>query len=376
MQGRSPFTFYNIINLFKYGVGIFEDMGDRDFSGYAGRGLTGLGNLGNSCYLNSCLQVLSHTYELSELFDGSLRERKLTKTPDSLLVTEWNKLRHLMWRDNHTIAPWGFVKAVQHVARIKGRDLFTGRAQNDAQEFFLFLVDCFHTAFAREVHMTVSGDATTPTDELAVTCYNMMKNMYMADYSEMLGVFYGTHVSEITASGSDRCLGRTPEPFSVISLPIPPGRLDLSIQDCFAAYCAKEALVGENAWLNEDTNCREDAFRQITFWSLPAVMIVDLKRWQNNGRKLKALVRVPLTGLDLSAHVRGYDASAHVYDLYATCNHMGGAMGGHYTAHVRNASGQWYVFNDTRVDPVDPDKVVSPDTYCMFFRRAEPRLEK
>ena len=352
-------------------MGIFEDMEGGDFSGYAGRGLTGLGNLGNSCYLNSCLQVLSHTYELSELLDNGPRKGGLSRKAESLLVTEWNKLRHLMWSDNHTVAPRGFVKAVQRIAGIKGRDLFTGHAQNDAQEFLLFLIDCFHTAFAREVQMTVRGEAATPTDELAKACYGMMKEMYIKDYSELLGIFYGIHVSEITTIDSNQVLSRKPEPFSVISLPIPSGSPDLCIEDCFAAYCANETLTGDDAWLNAETGKRADARRRITFWSLPEVMVVDLKRWQNNGRKLRSLVRGPLTGLDLSGHVRGYDASDHVYDLYATCNHIGGASGGHYTANIRNPDGRWYLFNDTRVEPMDPSGVVSPDTYCMFFRRAK-----
>jgi len=33
---------------------------------YSNRGLTGLANVGNTCYLNSCMQVLSHTYELND----------------------------------------------------------------------------------------------------------------------------------------------------------------------------------------------------------------------------------------------------------------------------------------------------------------------
>ena len=33
---------------------------------YKDKGLTGLANVGNSCYINSCMQLLSHTYELND----------------------------------------------------------------------------------------------------------------------------------------------------------------------------------------------------------------------------------------------------------------------------------------------------------------------
>ena len=337
---------------------------------YKNKGLSGLANLGNTCFINSCMQVLSHTYELNKFLDEETYKKKLKNKTDSALLFEWDNLRKLMWDNNCIISPAKFIKTIQKVAQIKNMDMFTGYSQNDLPEFLLFLVDCFHNSISREIKMTISGNPENETDIIAIKCFEMIKNMYSKEYSEIWNLFYGVHVSEIICLETGKQLKITPEPYFMIDLPIPQNNKSPTLIDCLNYYVEGEVLEGENAWYNEETNKKENIRKKILFWSFPNILAIDLKRFNNSFQKNQILVSFPLDNLDLSEYVIGYKKHSYVYELYGVCNHSGGVSGGHYTAYVKNANGKWYHFNDTSVSEVGMNEsIISPKAYCLFYRK-------
>lgn len=336
-----------------------------DFMQYKDMGFTGLANLGNTCFMNSALQCLSHTYELNNFLDQGTYKNRLNDTPESLVLCEWDNLRKMMWSENCTISPGGFVGAVQKVARIKDRVIFTGWAQNDLTEFLQFVTECFHESICREVEMNIQGNAITNTDKLALSCFKMMKNMYKKEYSEFLNMFFGIHVSKIKSLESDY-LNITPEPFFNLNLPISD---DNTLEKCIELYTATEKMDGDNKILNDKTDKKEIAEKNIQFWSLPKILVITLKRFDNNNRKNQRFIDFPLENLDMRKYIVGYDKESYMYDLYGICNHSGGSAGGHYTSYVKNANNKWYHFNDTNCNEINLGGLKTPLAYCFFYRK-------
>lgn len=332
-----------------------------------GNGLTGLANVGNSCYLNSVLQVLSHTHELTDVLVAPEYQSHVTKKLGGIVLNEWDKLRALMWSEDCTIAPWGFVTAMRKVAAAKKRMDFTNVMQNDVAEFLDLLFECFHEGLSRDVEMVVRGAPKTSKDMLAGRCYAMMKTMYEKDYSEMLRLFHGISVSRVRALDG-KVLGVTPEPFTMLQIPIPRDPAFCTLQDCIAEYCKKERLEGDNAYRVEKTGELVSADKDFTFWSLPSILIIHLKRFSNVMGKVQRSVAVPVELLDMSPYVTGYRKTQYKYELYAVCNHGGGVGGGHYHAHVKTPKG-WYNFNDTTVTALGLHPSINSSAYCLFYRK-------
>ena len=131
----------------------------------------GLTNLGNTCFLNSCIQLLNHTYEIID----SMQTNAVVPTKyldDETVLNDWLELRNIMFdargrMPSPVLQPGKFVHTIHNIAMKKGREIFTGWAQNDLPEFLLFMIECIHNARRRSITVDIRGSSESATDDLA-----------------------------------------------------------------------------------------------------------------------------------------------------------------------------------------------------------------
>ena len=134
---------------------------------YVKKGLCGLVNIGNTCFLNSILQCLSHSLKLTDYFlskkfkedDDSSNKRK----KEYKLLNSYLNLLINLWDTNQIIKPKTFLDSlstqVQKYSRLQ---------QQDSHECLMYILDTLHKAMAYEVEVCISGDPLTEQDYLII----------------------------------------------------------------------------------------------------------------------------------------------------------------------------------------------------------------
>jgi hypothetical protein len=184
------------------------------------KGVVGLQNLGNTCFMNSVLQCMSNTYCVTDFFVSN-RYKSQVNINNVLghkgeVAKVYAKLMKDMWCDGYTkVVPRNFKRTIGEF-----QPQFAGYSQQDSQEFLGFLLDGLHEDLNRVSRPPYVPKIDSNGRDDILIARESWRRFLLRNDSELVDRVYGQLRSHVTCAfcGKESV---TFDAFNTLSLPVP-----------------------------------------------------------------------------------------------------------------------------------------------------------
>ena len=285
----------------------------------------GLNNIGNTCFMNSALQLFVNCTVLNKfILNNEFISPKINCYKKFLIDYFSNKV----------ITPNTIKMLVSNQ-----NSIFYGYGQQDAHEFLVYLIDIIN-------------------EELIKEHKENPKNILGIDMDKLVNVILNTNISSIIycEETSDKSKIKANE--NILSLAI--GNKPTNLEECLEKFQLIENLNGDRKWFNDKDNKYYDAYKRLYIKSYPKYLIIHFKRFNflNSSSKNNTLVEMH----------QQINLNNDIYKLRSIIFHMGNTGGGHYITIV-NRNDKWYLCNDSSISEISNIKDYLNKGYIYLYAK-------
>ena len=329
----------------------------------------GIINLGNTCFINSCLQVLIHCPLFIYSFFNKHQLINNKNTPISYAFFELCK--DMMEIDQQE-------KKYIDISNFKNEfgskhSIFGGYLQNDSQEFCRVLLEDISTelneAINKDIYRTLTNSDPTKTKQFRDIEFD--KHFSEREKSIVTDLFYAQLITTFTC----QCTHNTYSFQKILDFPLllPQNKSNVNINDLLIKYFQPEIIDFERKCEKCEKKIKHRKETKIS--RPPKLLILSFQRIDSvNQKKNECVVTFPKI-LKMNEFVEkglGNDNNPIIYELFAVINHQGTVDFGHYFSYIKFYHKEdWFEFNDSQVRYIGKNIESFPYAYALFYTKKE-----
>ena len=289
---------------------------DEMISKNSNHGRVGLGNMGNTCYMNSALQCLSNTEDLTKYFLFRSFKTEINNASSlsskGLISRAYYNLIETLWNEPYErILPKNF-----RITFCKKTGLFMNHEQQDSQEFLLALLDNLHEDLNRitnkqykELEEQRKGESDEEASKRWWDYYKSRENSIIVD------LFQGQYKSTISCCKCGKS-STSYDTYMSLGLPIPSQKTQIQIK----FFTEDLNFIDLNIKLNSDIQIKDIIKKAISVLDKEKYkkFINNQKKDNNDENKNEKELEVPTSILYNSIEVVEFNDSFKMTNIYKT----------------------------------------------------------
>ena len=318
---------------------------------------TGIQNIGQTCYMNATIQVLSNIIMLSK----NLLKKYMQKTFDienQTLSAAFSSLLYELYfpqKDQKYISPKIFKEIIGEL-----NPLFKGMQAADAKDLIFFIIERMHQEL-NPIKQQKNYNIDFSQQEINSRNPELMLSLFINDFQMknktiISDIFYGITQSKMECNKCNT-IKYSYQSFNLLIFQLKKvkemtkKRKNINLYDAFEVDKREELLEGENNIFCNNCHCLTNGKHQQQIYSLPKVLIIILNRGKNNKDFNEKFDFPPILDFSENKGIIIRQDFNQIFYLSGIITHLGESGNeGHFIAYCKSEfDSQFYCYNDASV---------------------------